>query len=137
MIELIFAIFAVFLLWFYYSRNQVNCHIHENLNNSNIHKRKKGRTFSQWLFFTTFLDAVPNRWLFWYYSSFVCFILSLVVTVILYFIEGYRSNLVLTPFRIEWCMFLIFVVEGLLDLHKIKRGKKNPKKYRKSKKRYK
>lgn len=108
----ILAAFICFFLYFLISRGFVNIIITHIFNRSHYKKLKKGQNFWDWLLFRRFKDVVPKSYLWYYYSSGILFVVTVLVILILDF-----SHVDERYFIICWNIYLAWFALTWLYIH--------------------
>ena len=81
MISLIIALSICFILIFTFIRADIWKIIVLFLDRSTRNKRKKGQSLVEWITYRNFVDVIPRSFLIWYYSNFVFYFITLIITV--------------------------------------------------------
>ena len=106
-IKYIVAAFLGLLLEIIFTRNLISnftcdLSIEERL------QRMQGANFLEWLFYMRFTDVIPKKYFVWYYSLFVSFFVTVISTVILYFLK-FDESVIRIPDIIYWSFYFCLI----------------------------
>ena len=83
---ILFVCFTIlFLIFFMGLRIDTHLIIRENMSLSAYKKKKKAQNFIEWFLYSQFRDAIPKRWLIYYFKSVIQYFFTMLISIAFYY----------------------------------------------------